>query len=158
MANKKYYTTETIEFQNGDKTIAKPLTLKKLRAFSEVWNDYTESLQKSVRYMEEIRDEAIKNGDKTPDVSKIFEAKEKAGEVPEELTNAPTYLDTLAQCSLIALTRWGVTTSKEKAVEVDMDYVEEELDADTMTRICEVAGSMKLGDISDDVEGKARTE
>lgn len=159
MANKKYYTSEVIEFQNGDKTVAKPLTLKKLKAFSEVWTEYNEGLQAASAFMRKLEEDALAKDKKltkeTVDIEALFELAKASGEVPEELENTPSYIDTLAATSLIALSKWGVTNDKEKPVNVDLEYIEEELDVATLSRINEIAGSMQLGDISDDVEGKA---
>lgn len=158
MANKKYYTSETIEFQNGDRTEARPLTLRKLKAFSEIFNDYTIRVQKASRYMESLYDEAEAAGEKNPDVEAIYKARKEAGEIPEEVLgfdDGDSYIDTLTACALIALLKWGVESESKKPVGVDLDYIEEEIDVATITRICEIAGSMKLGDISDDIEGKA---
>lgn len=155
MANKKYYTSEVIEFQNGDHTIAKPLTLKKLKAFSEVYNEYAEAITAVTGLMEELTEKAKAEGNKDPNPGKLYEAAKEAGELPDDFDEGPSYLDTLISCALIALSRWGVVNDKQKAVTVDVEYIEDELDIPTITRICEIAGSMQLGETQADEAGKA---
>lgn len=155
MSNTKHFQSETIQFQNDHYTVAKPLVLSKFRIFTEIFSEYNKGLRQQMKEIRKIEKEieAELKKDKNFDRESYFE--ERAEQIDAE-SDYPSYADTLAKCSLVAIKHWGVRDRKEQSVEVDLEYVEDNLDMDTMRRICEVAGSMKLGDIQDDVEGKAK--
>lgn len=149
MTNKKYYHSEVIEFQNEDTTIAKQLTIKKLKLLTNLFKDHDKEQRKHERRILAEIDEA-KKANKEVDEQEIFDR------VQEELEaeGSATYIDTLAAGCVIALNAWGVKTpGSKKVTNLDVDYVEENLDYPTMARVCEIAGSMELGSTKDD-EGK----
>lgn len=154
MPKNTHFKVEEIRFQNGDYTNAKPLVLSKYRAFSEIWNEYHESLGKQFRFMSKIEKEARKRERSEEEFDKEEFISDKAAEYDKE-HNPGSYMDTLAKAGLVALKHWGVFDNKENEVKVDKEYLENTVDMDTLTRICEVAGSLKLGNVEDDVEGKA---
>lgn len=150
MANKKYYHSEVIEFQNEDSTVAKQLTIKKLKNLTGLFKDYDKE-QRAVQ--KRIEDEVAEAKKKNP----LFDESTVYDRVQEELEaeGGNTYLDILAQGSVIALNAWGVKDVRNKKIsEIDIDYVEENLDYPTMARVCEIAGSMELGNKDEADEGK----
>lgn len=149
MANKKYYVSENIEFQNGDKTNARQLTIKRLKLLTDTFNSHDENNRKNKRRIERaIEAERGKKGFNEEEII------ERVAKEIEEEDGDQTYIDVLMAGALIALASWGVKDQKEKNVEVDIDYIEENLDYPTLTRICEIAGSMELGDADGDDPGK----
>lgn len=159
--NKKHYTSQNVEFQNGDTTVARPLTIKSLRKFMEIFNDYGADM---ARQAEIINDALVKaKADEKEGVDKDQAAKDRMKEAQQLLKEEDLmdYVDALCQGSLIALRTWGVSTGRGTKLaeeKVDMDYVEEHLDMETAERICEIAGGLKLGDQDDSIKndpGKA---
>ena len=150
MANRKYYHSEVIEFQNGDKTIAKQLTLKKLKIVNKIFSEHDAEQRKNQRRIDAAIAQAKQEDPKNFDEEDVFRAVSQ--EIEDE--GGKTYVDTLADGCVIALNAWGVMNERDKKVaDIDIDYVEENLDFPTMARICEIAGSMELGK-RDDAEGK----
>lgn len=149
MANRKYYHSEVIEFQNGDKTVAKQLTIKKLKVLNKLFTEHDAEQRKNQRRIDQALAEAKKADPKNFDEQDVLE--KVTNEIEEE--GGKSYVDTLADGCIIALNAWGVTDQREKKVEIVEDYVEDNLDFPTMARICEIAGSMELGK-RDDSEGK----
>lgn len=151
MANKKYYHSEVVEFQNGDKTVARQLTITKLKILTKLFKEHdSESRKVQRRIDEEIL--AAKKKDPKADEQALFE------EIQEQIEaeGGKTYIDTLVDGAVLALNAWGVKDNKEKNVtEVDTEYVEEHLDYPTLQRVCEIAGSMELGNKTEGDEGKA---
>lgn len=153
MANKRYYHSEDIEFQNGDKTVAKQLTIKKLKVLTEIFNEHDKIQRANQRRVDEAveaaRQEAIKEKKPKPDEADIY------FQVSEEIEaeGGKSYLDYLMEGTLVSIDTWGVKDKASKKVEVDLEYIEDNLDFPTMKRICEIAGSMELGGVGDD-EGK----
>jgi len=154
-SNKKHYFSETIELQNGDHTLARPLTIRSLREFQEVFKDYGTAVSRQTEIMQEAiskakrdeKDDAIE--DKERSARDHFAEAQKL--IKEE--NLMDYVDVLCQGALIALRSWDIKTPKGTKVpldKIDMDYIEENLDTQTAERICEVAGSMTLGDTSEE--------
>lgn len=149
MANRKYYHSEVIEFQNGDKTLAKQLTIKKLKVLNKLFTEHDAEQRKNQRRIDQALAEEKKAHPKDFDEQDVLER--VTAEIEAE--GGKTYVDTLADGCVIAITSWGVTDEREKKVaNTDLDYVEENLDFPTMARICEIAGSMELGKRDD--EGK----
>lgn len=154
---KTHFKTEIIEFENGHHTTARALVVKKYRLFMDVFSGYQKLVADQIKVVKKV--------------SKEIEAKQKAGEefndeeyflqrVEEELgaqvDTDDQYVDTLVKCSVIALKTWGVKDETEGDIaKIDQNYVEDNLDLHELTKICEIAGSMKLGDVSGDAEGKA---
>lgn len=151
MANKKYYVSETIEFQNGDETVAKQLTIKKLKLLNEIFADHEKRTQEDRKRITKAVNEAKnkKNFDEDQVIEDALAEIEKEG-------NSLSYIDVLTAAALVALNAWGVKDQKGRKVEVDAEYIEENLDYPTITRICEIGGSMELGNTGDD-EGKAQS-
>lgn len=151
MAN-KLYKSEEIEFENGHTTLARPLTIKKLKVFQQIFEEYGNDLRRMTEILEGLQDSIHKAKQSNEPTEEIYaSAKDKAKDYK-------TYNDTLCEASLVALRAWGVKDERGQAVEdIDIEYVEETLDILTAQRICEVAGNFSLGDLSDEevVTGKA---
>lgn len=150
MADKKYYHSEVIEFQNDDKTVAKQLTIKRLRLLTTLFGDYEKD--------QTAKHKRVKDAVEAARGSKGFNEDEIVERVAAEIEaeGGESYLDILVSGTIIALHTWGVKDQKSKSVEVDRDYVEDNLDYPTMVRICEIAGSMELGNLEgSDGSGKA---
>ena len=148
--NKKYYKSEIIEFQNGDKTNARQLTIKRLRLLTELFGEHEKD--QNAR-QERLRTEVEAAKKKDPKASEEQIANRIADEIEAE--GGESYLDILVSACAIALASWGVTDNKEKKVEIDRDYIEDNLDYPTMVRISEIAGSMELGNTEGAEPGKA---
>jgi len=149
MSQKKYYHQEVIELQNGDLTNARQLTLKKLRLLNEIFTDHDKEQRQGQKRIEKAIEEA-KKADPRVDEDEIVA--EVSAQMQAE--GAKSYIDVIAEGALLALTSWGVKDQKGKTVEVDEEYVEENLDFPTMSRICEIAGSMELGNKEAGTPGK----
>src|SRR5690349_11054541 len=133
---KKYFHSEVLEFQNGDTTVAKQLTIKKLRALTEVISDFEKHQMGLNKRVSDYVAAAAKKG---------VDPEEATRQVSEEIDSEdhPTYLDMLQAGTLIALNQWGVKDSKSKSIQnIDDEYIEETLDYPTMQRIVEIAGSL----------------
>lgn len=154
MANNKYFKVETVEFQNGDSTLARPLVIKKYRVFMDVFAEYNDMLQRQYKGIALIASEIEAKKEAKEEFDEDAYFKERSAEYITE--SDASYVDTLIRGTVVALKTWGVKTESEGNITVDQDYVEDNLDLHEMTKICEIAGSMELGDISGDVEGKAK--
>ena len=148
----KHYTSEHIEFQNGDHVDARPLTLANLKKFMVILQAHYKGMEDNKKLIEQ----AIKDG-------KAAEAKgEDTAAIFEELTlktddveDPRSWPNTLAAGSLIALRQYKVYDKDEQVVTtLNVDYIENYLDIPTLTRIVEIAGSMKINDVEDDPEKK----
>lgn len=152
MATNKYYTTEEIEFFNGDTTSARPLPIKPLKALQAVFEEYADDMRRLATIMGEVQEKTRELSEKKEDPEAYLQ------EQKDRTSGLMSWNDCLCQGSLIALEVWKVKNSKKQPVQVDMDYVEETLDVPTAQRICEIAGNFKTGDLDmkdpDDV-GKA---
>ena len=149
--NKKYYKSEMIEFQNGDKTNARQLTIKRLRLLTELFGDHEkENVARQDRVTAALA--AAKKKDPKADENTIIQ------KISEEIEaeGGESYLDVLVRATVIALDSWGVTDNKEKNVQIDKDYIEDNLDYPSMVRIAEIAGSMELGNLEEAGSGKAK--
>lgn len=145
----KYYQSELIEFQNGDTTNARQLTIKRLKALTQILTEFEKQQMKLNRRISEYVEKRVKE-DK---VSEELAMEEITDEIDEE--DLPTYLDTLQAAALVALDQWGVKDSRAKSVQVSDEYIEDNLDYPTLQKIVEIAGSLELGDKSTaDPEGK----
>ena len=149
MSQKKYYHQEVIELQNGDVTNARQLTLKKLRLLNEIFTEHDKEQRRGQKRIEKAISDAKKAD---PNVDEEDVINEINNQMQEE--GAKSYIDVIADGALLALTSWGVKDQKGKTVEVDEEYVEENLDFPTMSRICEIAGSMELGNKENGEPGK----
>lgn len=154
MTEKKHYHSETIEFQNGHTTVAKPLTIGKLRLLQDLFEEFGEDTRKVQLLMAKLVDDTQKLAGKDEEQEALF----KKAKADIKKMKPLSYTDTVVRGALIALNAWGVKDASMKPVdEIDLDYIENNLDLPTLERINEVAGNMNLGDVSEaDVElGKA---
>lgn len=154
MGNNKYFKVEAIEFAGGEYTLARPLVIKRYRVLMEAFASYNESLRRQYKGIAKIADEIDAKKAKGEEFDEDDYFKERAAEFTSETDDS--YVDTLIKGSFISLKTWGVKSQSEEDVKVDQDWVENNLDIHEMIKICEIAGSMELGDISGDVEGKAK--
>lgn len=145
MTEKKHYHSETVEFQNGHSTVAKPLTIKNLRKLQELFELYTEDTRKVQQVMAKLVDETQALAGKPEEQEKLF-VKAKAD---IKKLKPLDWTDVLVRGALIALRAWGVVDANGLTVEeITQDYAEEYLDVPTLERINEVAGNMDLGELS----------
>ena len=153
---KKYYHSEEIEFQNGATVVAKPLPIKKLKVLQKVFEDYGYDLRKLANIQQDLMNETKKLQEKGEDPDPLFESTREKLDKMELMS----WEDAIVAGALVALNCWHVKDVKGKTVDISEEYVEENLDAATAERICEVAGNFQIGQLSESqsAEGKATTE
>lgn len=145
MTEKKHYHSEPVEFQNGHTTIAKPLTIKKLRLLQDLFEEYTDDTRKVQMIIAKLTDENAALAGKPEEQEKLY-AKAKAD---IKKLKAIDWTDVLVRGALIALNSWGVKEPTGKTVDdITQEYIEDNLDVPTLERINEVAGNMDLGELS----------
>lgn len=144
MATTKLYYEEKVEFQNGHTTTARPLPIRKLKLLQSVFEDYGKDTRKVAVIIKEVNDTITEMQERGESIEDFVEKKNQEVEDGQFMS----YEDCLVSAALIALNHWGVINEKNKNIgEVTEEYVEEELDVPTLTRICEIAGNFKTGQL-----------
>lgn len=154
---KKHYAEEVITLQNGDEATARNLPISKLKLFHAEYKRWTDHAKEQRKIYEALAEEAKEKaaGDEEKQERILEELLDKEEERQED---GLTYVDVATDCALIALRCWRVRASGGKTVEpdqIDIDYVQDNVDVVTLDRILQVAGAMTTGDVSD-LEGKPR--
>ena len=155
-ANRKHYVSEVIELQNGDQIWAKNLPIKQLKIFHkelQKWTDFLSDTQDAIKELE-VEAATIAERDQRDYDDVLSELQKK---FDREHRDGMTFIDVSANCALIALGTWTVRNEKNQTVDpanLDLDYIEENIDMTSLNRIMEIAGAMELGEVSG--EGKAK--
>ena len=148
----KHYTSEHIEFQNGDHVDARPLTLANLKKFLIILKAHYKGIEDNQKLIEQAIKDSKAAEAKGEDSATIFE---ELALKTDDVEDPRSWPNTLAQGSLIALRQYKVYDKDEQVVTtLNIDYIENYLDIPTMVRIVEIAGTMKINDVEDDPEKK----
>lgn len=155
--SKKHYAEETITLQNGDEVTAKNLPISKLKLFHKEFGRWSEHLKKQERLFEALKEEAETKAEGDEEkAQKILDDLVRKEEEREE--EGLTYVDVASDCALIALQSWRVRAEKGITIdpdEIDLEYVQENIDMITLDRILQIAGAVTIGDVNE-LEGKPR--
>lgn len=161
----RLYHSEDLTFQNDHTTSARPLPIKKLKLLQKVFETHIDDQRRQAMAMQEIMTAIRKEEENTdPETRKsTAEMEELYGEHRKRLEDMDLmdWNEVLIRGSLLALNVWGVKDASGAKVDVNREYVEDNMDVPTAQRICEIAGNFKTGELNQsgdasDAEGKAQ--
>jgi hypothetical protein len=148
----KHYTSEHIEFQNGDHVDARPLTLANLKKFMNLLKAHYKGLEHKQKLIEQAVKDSQAAEAAGEDTQPIFD---ELSAKTDDVDDPTSWTNTLAAGSLIALRQYKVYDKDEQLITtLNSDYIENNMDVPTMTRICEIAGTMKINETEDEAEKK----
>lgn len=121
----KVYTTEEIELLDETTVVLKPLAIRPLREFMDLWSEYIEYLQSN-----SVKDEEERDGERAL-TKKQFDV----------------FTDMVILCVKKELFAKVVAdVEDDKKEEAFRDYIEDTVDEQTIYRILDKCGGLKLND------------